>query len=205
VLAEAILKLQVVEEPYEMAARLPASTMEPFHTSEPLYAAKKTVFENLPYSRQSDYERQFMRYLDEQEEVQAYTKVLSRMPLRIPYHDPEGYLRHYRPDFVVKTKRGYCLIETKGKGWDNQVEVKAKTEAARAWCAKVSEITGGQWAFVKVLQSDFERFQPLPFADLVKASNSEEGAWRRSSEIIPGPDLLGSAAPQDGRTVGRDG
>jgi hypothetical protein len=51
-------------------------------------------------------------YLDKQQEVKAYTKVLTRMPLSIPYHDPEGYLRHYHPDFVVRTEDAFWLIET---------------------------------------------------------------------------------------------
>jgi type III restriction enzyme len=174
VFVDAILRLQVVEEPYELVERWSVSQWnegKAFHTSEPVYPAKKTVFaegerEGLPYPRGSDYEKRFMRYLDEQKEVLAYTRVLPRMPLRIPYHDTQGYLRHYVPDFVVRTQRGYFLLEPKGEGWDSLEDVRAKDEAAEEWCQKVSQLTGEVWAFRKILEPDFERFRALPFWDL---------------------------------------
>jgi len=169
VFVDAILRLQVVEEPYQLVERFVASQMEPFHTSEPVYPAKKTVFETLPYPRGFEYERHFMRYLDAQAEVLAYTKVLPRMPLRIPYHDAQGYLRHYTPDFVVRTANGYFLMEPKGAGWNQLENTPAKAQAATEWCQKVSDLTGESWTFVKVLQSDFERFRDLPFSQLVAA------------------------------------
>ena len=177
VFVDAILRLQVVEEPYELVEWWNVGQWnegKAFHTSEPVYPARKTVFaeserEGLPYPRGSEYEKHFMRYLDAQDEVLAHTKVLPRMPLRIPYHDLHGYLRHYTPDFVVKTARGYFLLEPKGEGWDKQEDTPAKVEAATAWCQKVSELTGESWTFVKILQPDFERFGRLPFHQLISA------------------------------------
>jgi type III restriction enzyme len=177
VFVDAILRLHVVEEPYELVERWSVSQWndgKAFHTSEPVYAAKKTVFaegerEGLPYPRGSEYERQFMRYLDEEGEVLAYTRVLPRMPLRIPYHDAQGYLRHYTPDFVVKTAQGYLLLEPKGQGWDKQQDTAAKVEAATRWCQDVSELTGDSWRFAKILQSDFQRFRTLPLGELLSA------------------------------------
>jgi len=177
VFADAILRLQVVEEPYELVEGWSVgqwNECQAFHTSEPVYPARKTVFaggerEGLPYPRTSDYEKQFMRYLDEQDEVVAYTRVLPRMPLRIPYHDAQGYLRHYTPDFVVKTAQGYFLLEPKGEGWDKQEDTPAKVQAAIRWCRTVSELAGERWAFVKILQVDFERFRHLAFHQLLTA------------------------------------
>ncbi|MFH0915121.1 MAG: DEAD/DEAH box helicase family protein [bacterium] len=171
VFTDAILKLEVVTEPYEMAGTFAASATSPFHTSEPVHQAKKTVFEQLPYPRNSAFERDFMVYLDDQKqkEVLAYTKVLVRMPLRIPYHDADGYLRHYRPDFIVKTADGFWLIETKGAGWDKQGEVEFKVGSAREWCARVSEFTKQPWRYAKVVDTDFARFQSLPLKQLLDA------------------------------------
>jgi type III restriction enzyme len=177
VFADAIRKLQAVEEPCELAEKWWVSRWndgKAFHTSEPVYPAKKTVFaagerEGLPYPRNSAYEKHFMRYLDERSEVVAYTRVLPRMPLRIPYIDAQGYLRHYIPDFVVKTEQGCVLLETKGEGWDKQEDAHAKIQAATDWCRKVSELTGELWQFVKILQSDFERFRELPFSQLLSS------------------------------------
>jgi len=177
VFVDAVLRLQVVEEPYQLVERWNVSQWnegKAFHTSEPVYPARKTVFaegegEGLPYPRNSDYERHFMRYLDEQAHVLAFTKVLPRMPLRIPFHDAQGYLRHYTPDFVVKTAQGYFLLETKGEGWDTQEDTRIKGEAAIAWCQKVAQLTGQSWTFGKILESDFDRFGKLPFSQLLSA------------------------------------
>jgi type III restriction enzyme len=178
VFLDAILRLQVVEEPYQLAERFRVGSWNEqlaLHTSEPVYPAKKTVFatadrHGLPYPHNSDYEKRFMQYLDEQDEVHAYTKVLPRMPLRIPYHDKEGYLRHYIPDFVVKAGTCHHLMETKGAGWDVQATVATKDSTARQWCQNVSELTGQPWQFSKILETDFDRFRTLPFSQLLQAS-----------------------------------
>jgi type III restriction enzyme len=180
VFVDAIRRLQVVEEEYQLVERWRVCQWNEgraFHTSEPVYPARKTVFaegehEGLPYPRSSEYEKQFMRYLDAQDEVLAYTRVLPRMPLRIPYHDTQGYLRHYVPDFVVRTAQGYFLLEPKGEGWDKHEDTQAKVEAATKWCEKVSELTGEPWRFAKVLQPDFERFWGLSFSQLLSACGS---------------------------------
>ena len=180
VFVDAILQLVVVEEPYKLVEQWNLSQWnegKAFHTSAPVYPAKKTVFahgerEGLPHPTGSEYEKRFMRYLDEQDEVLAYTKVLPRMPLRIPYHDVHGYLRHYIPDFVVKTEQGYFLLETKGEGWDRQEDTPAKVKAAADWCEKISDLTGDSWKFVKILQPDFGRFGGLPFGQLLLACQS---------------------------------
>jgi len=180
VFVDAILRLQVVEEPYELVERWSVGQWnegQAFHTSEPVYPARKTVFaegerEGLPYPRSSEYEKHFMRYLDTQDEVLAYTRVLPRMPLRIPYHDTQGYLRHYMPDFVVRTAQGYFLLEPKGEGWDKHEDTPAKVKAATEWCHKVTELTGEPWTFAKVIQPDFERFAGLPFSQLLSACQS---------------------------------
>lgn len=164
-----ILKLQVVSEPYTLAGKFTISATQPFHTSEPVYQARRTVFTQLPHTR--SFERDFMTYLDKQKEVKAYTKVLMRMPLSIPYHDPEGYLRHYHPDFVVQTDDGFWLIETKGSGWDRMDTVEPKVNAAEEWCERVTDFTGIQWRYVKIVDSDFGKLQGLALLQLIAAVN----------------------------------
>ena len=51
---------------------------QPLHTSEPVTKVTKSVFEALPYPRRSVLEKEFMVYLDEKEEVKAFTKVLKQ-------------------------------------------------------------------------------------------------------------------------------
>jgi type III restriction enzyme len=180
VFADALLRLQVVEEPYELVERWRVSQWNEgraFHTSEPVYGAGKTVFaegqrEGLPYPRGSEYEKRFMRYLDCQDDVLAYTRILPRMPLRIPYHDSQGYLRHYIPDFVVKTATQFFLLELKGEGWDKHEDTTEKVKAASDWCQKVSQLTGECWTFAKIIQTNFERFKDMPFSHLLSACES---------------------------------
>ncbi|MFQ6119180.1 MAG: hypothetical protein ACE5KE_04735 [Methanosarcinales archaeon] len=142
------------------------------HTSEPVYKAEKTVFDFLPYPKNSTFEKSFMVYLDKQADVMAYTKVLPRFPIRIPYYDRDGFLKHYIPDFIVKTKDAFYIIEPKGTGFDEMASVQFKDAAAKKWCKEVSEITGNKWIYVKLVQDVFEQYKDLNFRDLVKTLHS---------------------------------
>ena len=135
-----------------------------FHTSEPIYEARKTVFNALPYSKRSEFEKQFMEYLDSQNEVEKFTKIFSRIPLRIPYYE-ENYLRHYVPDFVVFTNNNFYLIETKGM---EEAELEIKMRHAKKWCKRVSELSKNKWFYFKISKGDFEKYKNQRFSVLVK-------------------------------------
>jgi type III restriction enzyme len=145
------------------------SNTDPSHTSEPVTKTRKTVFDNLPYPKRSDFEKKFMAYLDEKkdEEVQEYTKVLSRHPLHIPYHNPEGYLRYYRPDFAVKCPEATYLVETKGM---EGIEVPIKDREALRWCANIKILTGQEWKYLKVSPEDLETYRSHDFKTLALAT-----------------------------------
>jgi len=143
------------------------SSTEPFHTSGPVYAAEKTVFNCLPYPKNSIYEKMFMVYLDNQDDVLAYTKVLPRFPIRILYYDKEGYPHYYKPDFIVKTKDKYYMIETKGIGFDDMTTVQLKDESAEKWCEGISQLMGIRWQYVKVREDKFEQFKFLKFSEII--------------------------------------
>lgn len=134
-----------------------------FHTSEPIYEAKKAVFNALSYSKRSEFEKEFMMYLDSQEEVEKFTKIFNKIPLRIPYYD-EYYLRHYVPDFVVFARGNFYLIETKGM---EESELETKMKYAKEWCKKVSELTKKRWFYFKISKRDFEKYRNLKFSTLV--------------------------------------
>jgi type III restriction enzyme len=148
------------------------SEMQVFHTSEPIYEAEKCVFNALPYSRRSELEKEFMKYLDEQEEVEKFTKIFSRIPLRIPYYE-EGFLRHYVPDFIVCANDEFYLIETKGL---EEEELELKMRSARDWCKRVSELSGKKWRYLKISKQDFEKYKGEKFSNLVKYLMPEEEA-----------------------------
>lgn len=167
IFVEALNALSKSEEEYRVTKYYKLCKTEPLHTSEPVYKAEKTVFDRLPYPKNSIYEKAFMVYLDNQKEVLAYTKVLPRFPLRIPYYDEEGFLRYYLPDFIVKTGDGFYLIETKGMGFDEMRSSKFKDKAAKSWCKKLSEIEKTNWEFVKILEDDFNKFKDLGLNEII--------------------------------------
>ena len=85
------------------------------------------------------------------------TKLFGPMPLKIPYYKANGYAGLYTPDFLIKTRDGFWVIETKGAIFDEAANVELKAQAAREWCEKVRELTGESWSYAKILQDDFER------------------------------------------------
>jgi type III restriction enzyme len=143
------------------------SKTEPLHTSEPITRVQKSVFEALPYPRRSAFEKEFMAYLDEKDTVLAYTKVLPRHPLHIPYYNQEGYLRYYLPDFVVREERGMYLVETKGM---EGIDVPIKDREALRWCENVERLSGKLWKYMKVKPQDFETYRSYDFETLAVAT-----------------------------------
>lgn len=137
------------------------------YTSEPVTKVRKAVFESLPYSKRSALEKEFMGYLDEKDEVQAFTKILPRHPLHIPYYNQEGYLRYYQPDFVVKEKEAMYLVETKGM---EGTEVPIKDREALRWCENVEKLSGKSWKYLKVRPQDLETYRSQKFRTLAKGT-----------------------------------
>ncbi len=167
IFSEKINSLSKKEEKVSIPRYFKVSETQPLHTSEPITSVRKAVFETLSYSKHSALEKEFMSYLDEKDEVQAFTKVLSRHPLHIPYYNHEGYLRHYRPDFVVKEERTMYLVETKGM---EGVEVPIKDREALRWCENVQKMTGKPWKYLKVRPQDLETYRAHNFKTLASAT-----------------------------------
>lgn len=168
VFVKALNDLSRAEEETVISSHYWISETQPFHTSEDVCEARKTVFNSLPYpKRGGQYERSFMMFLDEQDEVLAFTKVLPRIPLRIAYYDGEGILHHYIPDFIVKTQECFYLIETKGVGFEEMESAKLKARAARTWCYNLSMLGGTRWVYVMIVEDDFDRYREQGFNRLV--------------------------------------
>lgn len=148
VFSQAVNELSQKIERVKLSYKFWVSQTQPFHTSEPVHPAKKTVFNQLPYPKSGPFEQEFMQYLDGSDRVLAFTKIFRNQPLYIPYHDFEGYLHYYLPDFVIKTEETMYLIETKG-GLE-PAEVVLKDEAAKNWCQTVSQLTSKNWQYLKV-------------------------------------------------------
>jgi type III restriction enzyme len=169
--SKAIKELYKEEQPLTyIVGRYKISDTQVIHTSKSedmLYSPKKSVFNLIPAD--SRFEIDFMKYLDSQEDVLAYTKVLKNMmPLHIMYYDIQNYARYYIPDFIVKAKCGFFIIETKGREFDLKENVRYKDKAADAWCKRVKELTKENWEYVKIISDDFYSNITLSFCKLIK-------------------------------------
>jgi type III restriction enzyme len=104
----------------------------------------------------TDLEKQFADFLDRASDVVRYFKN-ERFGFSVTYYE-SNRPRQYYPDFIVSTRDGEgrevtLLAETKG-------EIRANTalesEAAKAWCEKMSRTAYGQWRYLFLPQRKFE-------------------------------------------------
>ncbi len=171
IFASTINSISRKEEKVSIPRHFKVSETLPFHTSEPVTKVRKSVFEVLPYPKRSAFEKEFMGCLDEKDEVHAFTKVVSRHQLHIPYYNQEGYLRYYLPDFVVKVDGAMYIVETKGM---EGVEVPIKDKEALRWCENVGKLSGQSWKYMKVRPHDLDTYRSHSFGTLVNATVQEK-------------------------------
>jgi len=131
------------------------SEMKPFVWPKLIYPADKCILNYVPCD--SNLEVDFSKWLDKLDDVDAFTKIVPRLGFFLEYKSEENLLRNYYPDFILKTKGGYYLIETKGlKG----PEVEHKDKRAMQWCKDVSKITSQKWKFIRINQNQFYDLSP---------------------------------------------
>ena len=161
----AALRCVVVEPltPQLMDAGRPLSSTPPFAYSRPTFAAGKTVFNLVQCD--NDFERKFAQFLQDAPDVSAFAKLPSQFGFSIEYTDNAASLRYYEPDFVAVTLDGtHYVLETKGR---EDVDVAHKDRAAALWCENATQLTGTNWNYLKIPQSEFEKLQPDQLADLL--------------------------------------
>jgi type III restriction enzyme len=138
------------------------SVCQPFPWSRPVWEGQKSVF-NL-VACDNDFEREFAKFLDNAEDVMAFSKLPRAFGFAIEYTDTSMNLRNYEPDFVAIDRKGvHWLLESKGQ---ENVDVLRKDVAAVRWCENASALTDKQWRYAKVPQKNFEMLQPSRLADL---------------------------------------
>lgn len=138
------------------------STTPPFPHARPTLEARKTVF-NL-VACDNEFEKEFARFLEKAEDVERFAKLPEQFGFVIQYTDAVGNLRNYEPDFVaVLTGGTHFLVETKGQ---EDVNVAHKDRAARLWCENATVLTGVDWEYLKVPQTEFKQLQADEFADI---------------------------------------
>ncbi|HVC97736.1 MAG TPA: hypothetical protein VND64_28965, partial [Pirellulales bacterium] len=140
----------------------------------PPLEAKRTIFNYV--ATYNGFERAFAEFLDDAGDVDRFASLGtteqgdSGTRVRVDYLKPSGAIGFYHPDWVVvqSTPAGevHWIIETKGRVWEG---TEVKDEAARDWCARISERTRQPWRYARVNQIDFESRKPKTLAAAVAA------------------------------------
>jgi type III restriction enzyme len=162
--AEALRKMVVEElQPQLLHAGRKLSETAPFPWSRPTIAATKSIFNLVPCD--NEFEKEFARFLEKTEDVLRFAKLPEQFRFAIEYQDRVGNFRYYEPDFVALVADGiHYIVETKGL---EDVNVRNKDRAAHLWCENTTKLTGKPWAYLKVLQTEYNRLQPNTFSDLI--------------------------------------
>lgn len=152
---QAIRALAITErEPTIEESALRVSDTPPFPWSRATVGGKRTVFNLTPVD--STLEARFATFLDKATDVAAWAKLTMNSRFALEYISQAGALRYYYPDFVLRLTDDTCLIvETKGQ---EDLDVAHKDRRARRWCADASRLAGREWAYEKVPQKLFEKF-----------------------------------------------
>jgi type III restriction enzyme len=159
---QALRDLVVEElEPHLLNADRHLAETPPFPWSRATAHAAKCIFNLVPCDNQ--FEKEFARFLEQSDDVMRFAKLPERFGFVIEYTDNAGNLRYYEPDFVavIENEKHY-LIETKGL---EDVNVVHKDNAAHLWCENATRLTGKQWSYLKVRQTEYGSLQPTLFAD----------------------------------------
>ena len=162
VFSNAINKLTLVEQSVESGGGyLKASQANGFEWSGETYDGEKQIF-NL-VACDSGYEARFAHFLDKADDVIAYVKNNHYVHFQVEYLSYKGGMRYYYPDFVVRTRNGMFVVETKGL---EDLEVARKDERIKQWCKDASRVTGQPWRYLKVLEDDFKKYQFKDFEEI---------------------------------------
>jgi type III restriction enzyme len=127
----------------------------------------KCIYERLPYpSRNGGFEQAFIEKANTDSTAEAFSKVNEQRHLfmRLRYVRKNGLPGFYFPDFLVRTKTGIWLTETKAQDQLIQADVIRKKLAAVAWCERVNELppeqrSGRTWTYCLLGEALFYEFR----------------------------------------------
>ena len=131
-----------------------------------------------PVPCDNQFERDFAIFVDDANDVQAFSKLPSQFGFSIEYTDCASNLRYYQPDWVVRTvEEVYWLIETKGR---EDIDVAYKDRAAVIWCEYATLLT-----LTRGTTSRFPRWSSTSFRRVSSArspSSSRNPSDRRNAQ-----------------------
>jgi type III restriction enzyme len=127
----------------------------------------KCIYERLAYpSHNGGLEEAFIGKANADSTVEAFCKVNEQKHLfmRLRYVKENGLPGFYHPDFLVRTKTGIWLTETKAQDQLTQADVIRKKIAAVAWCERVNELppeerSGRAWNYCLLGEALFYEFR----------------------------------------------
>ncbi len=97
---------------------------------------------------QSEPERVFAVILEDDADVVKWFRP-TQQDIRIWYKS--GSVDHpYQPDFIVETRKGKWICETKRASDMRDPDVEAKARAAALWCRHASEAVGENWGYLLI-------------------------------------------------------
>ncbi|MCD6398950.1 MAG: hypothetical protein J7L08_03435, partial [Candidatus Aenigmarchaeota archaeon] len=167
---EAFKEMTFIEREPEKMDSIKLSDTSPFVWPKQVYPGDKCIFNYVPCD--NNFELDFSKFLDRAEDVEAFSKIVSKIGFYVEYQDSKGNLRHYSPDFVAKTKTGEkIMIETKGRV---DVDVKHKDKRIKIWCEDASNLTGEKWAFIRVDQELFEKHRFKNLVEMISTLTVDE-------------------------------
>ncbi len=102
----------------------------------------------------NDMEADFVNFLTKAEDVVSFIKNVPHIVgLKIDYYDSrERKWRRFYPDFIVKTKDGMYIVETKGR---EEIQVPDKNLAAQKWCNIINSKSGQRWKYLYLREGDW--------------------------------------------------
>ena len=139
----------------------------PFVAKEQGYLVpKKSVFNRI--IGDSRFELIFARFLEDCDDVIAFTKNYLAVHFKLDYVNADGDISNYYPDFFVKTSEGnLVIVETKGQ---EDLDVPLKMERLKQWCLDVNAAqTDVTYDYVFVDEAGFEQYKPSSFSALMSA------------------------------------
>lgn len=144
----------------------------PFRTDHRQYLTpKKSIFSKIVGEPNAGgFELAFAKYLDDAPDVISFAKNYLAVGFKIDYVKADGDLSNYIPDFIVKTKEGVWIVETKGRV---ELDLPQKMGRLKQWCqdatAASADENGIAYRFVYVDQTGFEKHPPSSFGGLAKS------------------------------------
>ena len=166
---EAFKDMTFIEREPQKGGFIKLSDTRPFVWSKMVYPANRCIFNYVPCD--NAFEVDFAQFLDRAEDVEAFSKIVSKIGFFVEYRDSEGNLRMYYPDFVILTKEnGHLIVETKGR---EDVDVEYKDKRIKLWCEDATKLTMSKWAFKRIDQEDFEKYRFKSVKELVSTLKAD--------------------------------